>query len=292
MSALPDPLAPLREPTPRLWRWLLPLMVMALLTLPTLLLLPPLLGLPRYEVQAGTVVARSLGSTVRIEQDTPVQRGPVTLRGKLVGSNADGYVVGRFGSEYGTLNVYSDGSQGADALLFATQPRPTLLTPAHPDTLLTTWRRGDSATFAPARRAGYDLLSLGSTLLILPILALLLAPRKPIRYELDRSGADGGALVIHTGASQTRLPLTSTEARLTSYGLGVRLLGTGLPGYYTGTFSIAGAAVSAGRVQAAATSAKPPQALLLTHGGKTYYLTPSDPEVVAGWFGHRPKDGG
>lgn len=281
----PGPLTPLSEPAPSSQRWLLPLIAAAVLPLPVLLLLPPLSGLPRYEVQEGQIVARSLASRTVIPAGTPVQRGPVTLQGKLVGSNSSGYVVGRFGSAAGTLNVYSDGSHGADALLFATQPRPTLLTPAEPDTLLTVWEHGDSATFAPARRAGYDPLLVGSTLLILPILALLLAPRKPIRYELDRSGADGGALVIHTGASRTRMPLASTEARLTRYGLGLRLLGTGLPGYYSGTFSIAGAAVAAGRVQAAATSAKPPQALLLTHGGKTYYLTPSDPEVVAGWFG-------
>lgn len=277
-------LEPLPEPTPRYWGWLLPLTVLVLLLPPALLLLPMLLGLPRYEVHDGVVVARSLASAVRIEQGTPVQRGPVTLRNKLVGSATAGYTVGRFGSEHGVLNVYSDGSEGRDALLFATQPRPTLLTPADPDLLLDAWKSGHSETFAPARRAGYDPLLLAGTLLLLPLLALLLAPRKPLRYELDGGGTDGGALVIYTGGSTTRLPLATTEAKLTRYGLGARLLGTGMPRYYTGTFSIAAAAVPSGRVQAAATSVKPAQALLLTHAGKTYYLTPRDPERVAAWF--------
>lgn len=284
MAETPSPLTPLAQPKPTVWHWLLLPAVAALLILPAILLLPPLLGFPRYEVADGQIMARSLASSTVIPAGTPVQQGPVTLGRKLVGSATAGYTVGRFGSDYGPLNVYSDGSQGRDALLFATQPRPTLLTPADPEALLIAQKEDRSATFYPTRRGELNPVSLFISLITLPILALLLMPRKPLGYELDRSGKDGGALVIRTGPTRFRLPLNATQAQVTTHGLGARLFGTGAPGYYTGTFAISSAAVPTGRVQAAASSTTPPQALLLTHAGKTYYLTPSEPEVVAGWF--------
>ncbi|MFC6618369.1 PH domain-containing protein [Deinococcus radiophilus] len=274
-------LTPAQQTTPRWWPWLLALTLLSLLPLPVLMFGPLLKGVS-YEVANGQIVARSVGSSVQIEAGTPVQSGPVTLTGRKVGSEMAGYVVGRFSSDQGTLNVYSDGSHGSDALLFATQPQPTLLTPADPQALLSAWRSGGTATFHPARRAGLDPLSLLILLPVLPIVWFLLRP-PAIRYRLD-----GDALVVHTGLGHTRFPLDDTQASVTREALGMRLFGSSIPGYHTGTF--ASNAHPSGRVQAAATDHRPAQALLLTHEGKTYYLTPQQPDVVAGWFRGAPPN--
>ncbi|WP_261664669.1 PH domain-containing protein [Deinococcus sp. Marseille-Q6407] len=251
------------------------------LMVPALLVLPPLLRLPRYEVSGGQITARSLASRTVIPAGTPVQRSPVTLGGRQVGSAARGYVVGRFGSAQGSLNVYSDGSQGQDALTFATRPRPTLLTPADPAALLDAWRGGRSGTFRPANPPGTDPVLAVLTALLLPLMYALLRPWR-LSYALD-----GDALVVRTTWRQWRLPLASTRAALTRQPLGMRLFGTGMPGYYTGTY--ASHAVPGGQVQAAASRRRPEQALLLEHGGTTLYLTPADPAAVAGWFGQHQE---
>ncbi len=115
-------------------------------------------------------------------------------------------------------------------------------------------------------------------LLMLPALGIvgaLFVVKPHITYR-----AEGDTLTVKSRASTTVFPRCGTKASLTTDHLGMRLFGTAMPGYYTGTFSTGG-----GNVQVAATTAKPVQALLLEHAGKRYYLTPSDPEAVAAWFG-------
>lgn len=286
MRASRDPaaLTPLPEPTPWYWPWLMVLLLLALMPLPALLLLPGWLGLPRYEVAGGEIVARSLASRTVIPAGTPVEAGPVTLRGRQIGSETPGYVVGRFNSSVGTVAVYGDGSQDQGALLFMTRPLRTLLTPADPEALLEAWRGGDNATFRPARAAQPGSMHPLLLLLLLSMLPSLwvLLRRPRLSYRLV-----GDALEVRTAISRTRFPLAGTEASLTTASLGTRTFGTARPGYYTGTFI-----TQAGTVQAAASQKAPAQALLLRHAGKTHYLTPARPEVVAGWFGSgtdRPK---
>ncbi|WP_198170517.1 hypothetical protein [Deinococcus arboris] len=268
------------EQTPRWWPWaralfLLPLLLLPLLVVPVLLFAPQALRLPVYTVQGGQITARSLASRTSIPAGTPVQRRPVTLRGKLIGSDLPGYTVGTFWVDQSRAAVYSDGSQGKGALVFATQP-PTVLTPADPDALLRVWRSGGSGDFRPARPAQLSWPELLVLLPLVPLLAFFLSKPR-VRYAQD-----GDALVVRTWASSTRFPRTGTTATLTAAPLGLRLFGTAIPGYYSGTFSSAGA--SGGHVQAAAGSSRPAQALLLTHRGRTFYLTPQDPAALAAWF--------
>lgn len=77
------------------------------------------------------------------------------------------------------------------------------------------------------------------------------------------------ALVIHAGFRRHRFPYATTEARLTSQPLGARLFGTAAPGTVTGRFALEGSSV-----QALATTTRPEEALILSHGGQTYYVTP------------------
>ncbi|PTA67918.1 hypothetical protein C8263_10775 [Deinococcus arcticus] len=253
-------------------------MVLPLLVVPALTLGPVLLGLPAYHVQGGQITARSLGARTVIPAGTPVERRPVTLGRKSVGSALPGYAVGLFRTDLGRAQVFSDGSQGAAALVFATRP-PTVLTPADPDALLRAWRAGETAAFRPAQpaRPGWE------ALLLLPLLPLVvfLYSRPRVRYLLD-----GDTLVVKTAGSTTRFPRTGTRATLTTAPLGLRLFGTALPGYYSGTFGTG--AIPGGRVQAAAGSNRPAQALLLEAGGRTFYLTPQDPETLAAWFTPAP----
>lgn len=266
-------LAPLDKPRPRWW---LPLAAGLLLLglFPFLMLLATsVLGLPRYEVQGGQIVARALASRTVIPAGTAVERAQLRGLTRRYGSSLAGYEVGRFGSDRGELAVYSNGAH--EGLLFATQP-PTFLTPQNPEALLAAWRQGGVGSFRPApvpltQNLGLLLLTLPGCVIVVSL--LLVKPR--LTYEIS-----GDALVVRTRASTTTLPRRQTRAELTSEPLGSRLFGTGMPGYYTGTF-----ANRSGRVQAAATHTRPERALLLTHGNQRYYLTPSDPAAVAAWFG-------
>lgn len=265
-------LAPVQEPTPKWWPWLR--VALVLLTLWPLLSVfaPSLLQVPRYEVSGGQIVARSIASSTVIPAQTPVEA--VTLHlSKKVGTSGAGYSAGRFGSERGEVAVY--GNDSRTGLLFGTRP-PTFLTPSDPEALLTAWRGGQTATFRPApvplTRQLWPLLFL---LPALGVVTALFFQKPRLTYTIA-----GDTLTVRTRASRTDFPRGSTQASLTPDPLGVRLFGTGMPGYYTGTF-----ATKSGNVQAAASTARPAQALLLEHGGKRYYLTPGDPAAVAAWFG-------
>ncbi|MGM9321517.1 PH domain-containing protein [Deinococcus aquaticus] len=262
------------EETPRWWPAARLLLALSLLILPALLLLPPVLKLPVYSVQGGTLTARSLGARVVIPPGTPVQSQAITLHGKLIGSVLPGYTVGLFRTSTGRAQVFSDGSQGRSALVFATRT-PTVLTPIDPQALLRAWQAGENGIFRPARPARPD----WTLLLLLPLvpITILLLARPRLTYRLD-----GDTLTVQTAATTLRFPRHDARAALTHTPLGTRLFGTATPGYYTGTFiSHAG---TGGKIQAAAGAARPGQAVILTHRDREYYLTPTDPQALIDWF--------
>ncbi|WP_278914549.1 PH domain-containing protein [Deinococcus wulumuqiensis] len=273
-AKLPSPaaLAPVQVPTPKWWPFLRAALVLLTLWPVLLVFAPSVLQVPKYEVSGGQIVARSIASSTVIPAGTPVEA--VTLHlSKTVGTAGAGYSAGRFASERGEVAVY--GNDSRTGLLFGTRP-PTFITPADPEGLLRAWRGGEAATFRPApvplTRQLWPLLFLLPTL---GVIVALFFWKPSVTYLLS-----GDTLIVKTRASTTTFPRQETRASLTSEPLGARLFGTGMPGYHTGTF-----ATKSGNVQAAATSARPVQALLLEHGGKRYYLTPSDPAAVAAWFG-------
>jgi len=110
---------------------------------------------------------------------------------------------------------------------------------------------------------------------VVPLLILLLLP--PLLYLVSRKvgvtyqwGPD--ALHVRAGFRQHIFPYATTTARLTSQPLGARMWGTAAPGTVTGRFTLNGSVV-----RALATTARPPQALLLSQGRDTFYVTPENP---------------
>lgn len=266
---------PASEPTPRWWpviRWGFVVMFLSILAFTAL---PSLQGRPVYEVRGGQIIARSVASSRVIPADTPVSSQQIDRRRRVMGSAMEGYVVGRFSvPRYGLADLYTDGSDRA--LVFLTRPRVTVLTPADPEALLLTWRAGNTGVFRPARSAPVSPLMVLGTLIMTPLVAfLVLLPRMVYRLTPD-------ALEVQTGLHKQRFPFASTEAELTSEPLGMRLMGTATPGYYTGTFSTR--YVGGGRVQALATASRPAQAVVLKLDGVAYYLTPADPAALLARF--------
>ncbi|WP_216322526.1 PH domain-containing protein [Deinococcus aestuarii] len=262
-----------QEPVGRWWPWVRWLFILISLGLLAVILLPLLPGSwrrPVYEVRDGEIVARSIAASRVIPADTEVLQVPLQRRRKIVGSSRPGYVVGRFDlARYGQAEVFGDGS--GRTLLFLTRPRPTVLTPADPEALLRVWRAGDSGTFFPARHPTLGPSDGLALVILVPLLVFFL--RQPrLKYILTPQ-----ALLVRTAWRSLRFPRGATKVELTPEPLGLRLFGTAIPGYYTGTFSIKTA--GGGRVQALATAARPQQAVLLKLDGQTYYLTPRDPET-------------
>lgn len=100
-------------------------------------------------------------------------------------------------------------------------------------------------------------------------LGFWLAPRR-LGYALT-----GDGLVLRTLLGRTALPYAGLRARRSAGRLGLRTFGTGLPGYLTGHFTF-GPDPAVRTVRAAAT--RPSGGVLLESGGRTYFLTPADPE--------------
>lgn len=108
-----------------------------------------------------------------------------------------------------------------------------------------------------------------SVFAVVLLLFFLLAPRR-LAYTLTPE-----ALVISRLTGRTALPYTGITARRSAGRLGVRLFGTGMPGYLTGLFSFGPDAVS--RVQAAASRTR--DGVIVERGGTAFFLTPADPEA-------------
>lgn len=253
----------------RTWFWLrLFVLGVALLTLAALAL-PTLLGRPTYEVRGGQLVARSVLGRVVIPASTPVRAVTLTNVRRVAGTALPGYCTGTFRSApYRRLGLITDCSR--DVLVFSTPSRPTAISPADPNALLAALQNGEAATFTPASRPRLDgsLLFVGLVTL-LPLAILFVSPRLTYRVE-------HGELRVKTLTNTFRFPLDKIAATTTTDGLGLKVMGTGLPGYYTGTYALA-AKGKKGAVQAFATTNRPSEAVLLRHENVTYYLTPADP---------------
>ena len=254
----------------RSWFWLRLFVVVVTLLVLCSLALPTVLQRPTYEVRGGQLVVRSVAGRAVIPASTPVR--PVTLTGvrRVAGTALPSYCTGTFRSaQYRRLNLFTNCSQ--EVLVFATPGRPTAISPAEPAALLAALRSGETATFAPATRPRLD----GSTAFIalvmaLPLALLFVSPR--LRYHVQ-----DGELRVKTLTNTFRFPLSEITATATNDGLGVKMLGTGLPGYYTGTYAVAGQGKPS-NVQTFATTNRPTKAVLIRHENVTYYLTPADPD--------------
>lgn len=270
---MPDPLAPRDVTTPLWWplvRVALLLLCVWLVAFPLVLLVHPAVS---YRVEAGQITASSVASRTVIPAGTPVKEEPLVVQRRLFGSDIPGYVVGIFDvAGHQGARLYTDGS--SPALVFDTPGAVTILTPSNRDELLRAWRSGETTTVYPAQRPRpWLLLILGA--LTTALLGTLLGGRRRITYEWTPD-----ALMTRSAGHTHRFAYRTTAAEITAEPLGIRLFGTAMPGYLTGSFSTR----SLGRVQAIATTARPDSALLLKQDGRTYYLTPNDPQMAAGKF--------
>ncbi|ULH15219.1 PH domain-containing protein [Deinococcus sp. KNUC1210] len=186
-----------------------------------------------------------------------------------MGTAGGGLCVGRFRDTSGQVyEVYSDCSP--EVLLFSVPGRkPLAITPGDPAGLLATLKSGGTGTYYLPRSFH---VPLSSWLLTVPLLLLALAallPPPTLRYSLTPD-----ALLVRRRLGVDRLPYAGMTVRMARGQLGMRLLGTGVPGYHTGLYASAD-----GQVMAGATSVSAP-ALLIKSGSLAYYLTPADPQAL------------
>ncbi|WP_407538344.1 PH domain-containing protein [Deinococcus radiomollis] len=246
-----------------------------MLLLAVLLLLPPLLGYPRYEVAGGVLTVRSITTHRTVKAGTLVQSVVLPPLTRSMGTSSGGVCVGRFRDvSRRVYELYTDCS--SQVLLFSVPgKRPLAITPGDPQALLAALRSGSAATFHLPTPG----ISLESWLYSLPLLvlaALALWPWPALNYRLTPD-----ALEVQRRLGVDRLPYGGLSVRPARSRLGLRLMGTSLPGYHTGLYATAG-----GQVMAAATSSHAP-ALLLTSRGVTYYVTPADPHALMAELGRR-----
>ncbi|WP_425145334.1 PH domain-containing protein [Deinococcus sp.] len=248
------------------WRLLRLVFAASMIAIAVLLVLPPLLGYPRYEVRAGVLTVRSIATSRTVRAGTPMQQVSLPPLRRSVGTASEGLCVGRFqAADSQMYELYSDCSP--QVLLFRVPgQRPLAITPGDPSGLLDTLKSGGTATYHLPRSFHVPPSSwlLALPLLLLALLTLL--PPPTLRYSLTP-----GALLVRRRLGTDRLPYAGMTVRPARGRLGLRLMGTGLPGYHTGMYASAD-----GQVLADATSASAP-ALLIVSGGATYYLTPADP---------------
>lgn len=111
-----------------------------------------------------------------------------------------------------------------------------------------------------------------------------------LRPALSYRVADG-QITASSVASRTVIP-AGTPVKEEPLVTRRRQFGSAIPGYVVGVFDVAGHpgarlytdGSSPGLVQAIATTGRPETALLLKQEGRTYYLTPNDPQAAAGKF--------
>lgn len=96
---------------------------------------------------------------------------------------------------------------------------------------------------------------------------MFLMPRR-LAYVLEPE-----ALVITYLTGQVNLPLTGMTAWHTTGNLGLKMGGTGLPGYYTGNYLFH----ADGLKNVLAASSDTRNGVIVQQSGKTYFLTPADP---------------
>jgi hypothetical protein len=171
----------------------------------------------------------------------------------------------------GSVWQATDCSSHVVLLTVAGEPQPVLISPPDPDGFIEQLHAGTdtrivlppgSATLlrvVPALGALVALVSLGMLGL------LLFGGAKRMRYVVE-----GGELTIETVFSRRTFSTSELRARLHVPSVGLRLMGTAFPGYYTGLFRVDGVTT---RVYA--TQIREPGVLL--EGPARVFLSPADP---------------
>ncbi len=215
------------------------------------LLVAGVMWLPRdilYEVRADALVVKLRAGVWRTGREVTLAAitaaRPVELGGgrRTIGTAMPGYCVGTF--SYADLgSVWQATTCGrAVVMIEATgQSRPIVVAPADREGFLAALstrrpQRFAPAPFAPAPGWIWTKLVLLAPLLAIPMLVatFFVAPGR-LRYEVGQ-----GDLVVRTLLGARRFPLAGVAARAWTPGRVLKLAGNGLPGYFTGWFSLDG----------------------------------------------------
>lgn len=160
---------------------------------------------------------------------------------RVAGTALPGYCVGRFSyPELGRVWQATDCSRDVLVLRRDGEP-PLLLTPADRDRFLAALETGAGYREAqPPPDPGRGFLAVKVLVLLAPLVGLVVpavffvAPSK-LRYRIEP-----GALVVTTVLGSRRFESTGCRVRRHRPRVGMRLWGTGAPGYYTGLFRVDG----------------------------------------------------
>ncbi|WP_189011963.1 PH domain-containing protein [Deinococcus malanensis] len=117
-------------------------------------------------------------------------------------------------------------------------------------------------------------VTIGLILLTLPPLLYIVSRKSGVRYTWAPE-----ALRVEAGLRRYVFPYATTSARFTTQPLGSRIWGTAVSGSVTGRYTL-----NSSTVHALATTTRPAQALLLTAGQHTFYVTPEKAEEFADRF--------
>ncbi|WP_291429537.1 PH domain-containing protein [Deinococcus sp.] len=134
--------------------------------------------------------------------------------------------------------------------------------------ILPTWLPDDVQTGRPLPLGG----KIAFTLLGVGLGALFAQVPRRLAYTLTDTG-----LRVSRFSGTFEWPYRELRVRRTDGGLGLKVGGVGLPGYYSGNYTFTGPAYRS--VQAIASNTR--GGLIVERGGTPYYLTPADPRAFA-----------
>lgn len=199
---------------------------------------------------------------------------PVILSGgsRSWGVGMPGFCVGRFYYE-GLGNVWqaTNCQDAVLALIFPKEEQTILVSPEDQGQLRRVLQRHETGRFRAApvspggiwRVAQYVVLGLPVLFLALAVI-LILGPRR-LGYRLS-----SGWLEVQLALYRRHFPLEDLTVRRQAPEVGLRILGTGVPGYYTGLFRVQGEKT---RVFASSFAEG-----LLLEGRERIFLNPADPQ--------------
>lgn len=179
--------------------------------------------------------------SVDLDSITAVDRATLGTGRRIAGTALPGYCVGRFSyPEMGAVWQATDCSHDVVVLNRAGE-RPIVLTPAEPDRFLDALAaRGGYAETQRATALPTGWLAIKLLVLMLPIacllvpLVFLIAPGR-MTYRVEP-----GVLSVRTLLGGRRFQVARATVRPHQPRVGLRLWGTGAPGYYTGLFRVDG----------------------------------------------------
>lgn len=235
-------------------------------------------GQVTYTIQGGELRVRSgsaIDGTRRVALDDVREARAVELRGgrRKMGTGMPGLCSGRWAYQgIGEVWQATDCSSRAVLLEVRGEPRPLVVTPPDPDAFLDALRTRSETTIAlpPADAVWLRVVPAASALLSLTGLALLIAlfARGPERM---RYVVRSGELEVHTMFTKRSWRASRFRARPYAPQRALRVVGSALPGYYTGRFRADGEPL---RVFATSFGAG-----VLLEGPERIFLSPEDPQA-------------